>query len=147
MSIDFRDTYIDQPHTYMLLSRFPQVILVTLTKVFYGLQVKIWFQNRRMKLKKELRAVKEINEQVRREREETEKMKDKDKSKDSASNSSSSSSNGSNNNNTSNSNSLSLSSNGGPDTPTDPTPIHGGGGDIAGGGGGGGLSVDGKIVT
>lgn len=28
-------------------------------------QIKIWFQNRRMKLKKELRAVKEINEQVR----------------------------------------------------------------------------------
>lgn len=39
------------------------------------LQVKIWFQNRRMKLKKELRAVKEINEQVRREREEQEKLK------------------------------------------------------------------------
>ncbi|XP_037801524.1 homeobox protein abdominal-A homolog [Penaeus monodon] len=38
-------------------------------------QVKIWFQNRRMKLKKELRAVKEINEQVRREREEQEKLK------------------------------------------------------------------------
>jgi hypothetical protein len=29
-------------------------------------QIKIWFQNRRMKLKKELRAVKEINEQVRK---------------------------------------------------------------------------------
>lgn len=28
-------------------------------------QIKIWFQNRRMKLKKELRAVKEINEQAR----------------------------------------------------------------------------------
>ncbi|CAL4063778.1 unnamed protein product, partial [Meganyctiphanes norvegica] len=40
-------------------------------------QVKIWFQNRRMKLKKELRAVKEINEQVRRERDEQEKMKQK----------------------------------------------------------------------
>ncbi|CAH1730155.1 unnamed protein product [Chironomus riparius] len=38
-------------------------------------QIKIWFQNRRMKLKKELRAVKEINEQARREREEQEKMK------------------------------------------------------------------------
>ncbi|XP_046639216.1 homeobox protein abdominal-A homolog isoform X2 [Daphnia pulicaria] len=35
-------------------------------------QIKIWFQNRRMKLKKELRAVKEINEQARREREEQE---------------------------------------------------------------------------
>lgn len=49
------------------------------------LQVKIWFQNRRMKLKKELRAVKEINEQVRRERDEQEKMKqqhEKEKSKD-----------------------------------------------------------------
>ncbi|XP_050540498.1 homeobox protein abdominal-A homolog [Daktulosphaira vitifoliae] len=32
-------------------------------------QIKIWFQNRRMKLKKELRAVKEINEQARRDRE------------------------------------------------------------------------------
>ena len=29
-------------------------------------QIKIWFQNRRMKLKKELRAVKEINEQERK---------------------------------------------------------------------------------
>ncbi|XP_055387983.1 homeobox protein abdominal-A [Condylostylus longicornis] len=38
-------------------------------------QIKIWFQNRRMKLKKELRAVKEINEQARRDREEQEKMK------------------------------------------------------------------------
>ncbi|CAL7952309.1 unnamed protein product [Xylocopa violacea] len=38
-------------------------------------QIKIWFQNRRMKLKKELRAVKEINEQARREREEQEMMK------------------------------------------------------------------------
>ncbi|XP_058811564.1 homeobox protein abdominal-A homolog isoform X1 [Topomyia yanbarensis] len=38
-------------------------------------QIKIWFQNRRMKLKKELRAVKEINEQARREREEQDKMK------------------------------------------------------------------------
>ena len=36
-------------------------------------QIKIWFQNRRMKLKKELRAVKEINEQARREREEQER--------------------------------------------------------------------------
>lgn len=33
-------------------------------------QIKIWFQNRRMKLKKELRAVKEINEQARREEKE-----------------------------------------------------------------------------
>nr|QCG86234.1 abdominal-A [Panorpa liui] len=38
-------------------------------------QIKIWFQNRRMKLKKELRAVKEINEQARREREEQDRMK------------------------------------------------------------------------
>ncbi|XP_016840893.2 homeobox protein abdominal-A homolog isoform X2 [Nasonia vitripennis] len=38
-------------------------------------QIKIWFQNRRMKLKKELRAVKEINEQARREREEQDLMK------------------------------------------------------------------------
>ncbi|XP_065336193.1 homeobox protein abdominal-A homolog isoform X3 [Cloeon dipterum] len=38
-------------------------------------QIKIWFQNRRMKLKKELRAVKEINEQARREREEQERIK------------------------------------------------------------------------
>ncbi|XP_073982896.1 homeobox protein abdominal-A homolog isoform X2 [Rhodnius prolixus] len=37
-------------------------------------QIKIWFQNRRMKLKKELRAVKEINEQARREREEQDRM-------------------------------------------------------------------------
>ena len=54
------------------------------------MQVKIWFQNRRMKLKKELRAVKEINEQVRREREEQEKMKhqqqDKDKNKETGGN-------------------------------------------------------------
>ena len=33
-------------------------------------QIKIWFQNRRMKLKKELRAVKEINEQERKKRDE-----------------------------------------------------------------------------
>ncbi|CAG7829159.1 unnamed protein product [Allacma fusca] len=45
-------------------------------------QIKIWFQNRRMKLKKELRAVKEINEQARREREEQEKQKDRDGGKD-----------------------------------------------------------------
>lgn len=98
-----------------------------------------------MKLKKELRAVKEINEQVRRERDELEKSKEKDKSKDSSSSSSTSSngSNGSNNNSSSNNNSLPLSSNGGPDTPSNPTPLHGGGADITGGG----LSVDGKIVT
>ncbi|XP_055302616.1 homeobox protein abdominal-A homolog isoform X3 [Sitodiplosis mosellana] len=41
-------------------------------------QIKIWFQNRRMKLKKELRAVKEINEQARRDREEQEKMKNQE---------------------------------------------------------------------
>ncbi|XP_068200772.1 homeobox protein abdominal-A homolog [Palaemon carinicauda] len=64
-------------------------------------QVKIWFQNRRMKLKKELRAVKEINEQVRREREEQEKMKQQQDDKKSnkeqppASNTSASVSNGS----------------------------------------------------
>lgn len=40
-------------------------------------QIKIWFQNRRMKLKKELRAVKEINEQARREREEHHDQKHK----------------------------------------------------------------------
>ena len=34
-------------------------------------QIKIWFQNRRMKLKKELRAVKEINEQERKKRHDT----------------------------------------------------------------------------
>nr|ABD16213.1 abdominal-A [Strigamia maritima] len=37
-------------------------------------QIKIWFQNRRMKLKKEMRAVKEINEQARREAAEKEKQ-------------------------------------------------------------------------
>ena len=36
-------------------------------------QIKIWFQNRRMKLKKELRAVKEINEQERKKRDDGEK--------------------------------------------------------------------------
>ncbi|XP_031619411.1 homeobox protein abdominal-A homolog isoform X2 [Contarinia nasturtii] len=41
-------------------------------------QIKIWFQNRRMKLKKELRAVKEINEQARRDREEQEKIKNQE---------------------------------------------------------------------
>ncbi|GFW77261.1 homeobox protein abdominal-A homolog [Trichonephila clavipes] len=40
-------------------------------------QIKIWFQNRRMKLKKELRAVKEINEQARLEA----KLKDQDDGK------------------------------------------------------------------
>jgi len=103
-------------------------------------QVKIWFQNRRMKLKKELRAVKEINEQVRREREEHDKMKDKDKKEHSSSSSSSSTSSNGSANNSSNNNNLSLSSNGGPDTPTNPS-LHGG--EI----GGGGLSVEGKIVT
>ncbi|XP_050433072.1 homeobox protein abdominal-A homolog [Adelges cooleyi] len=43
-------------------------------------QIKIWFQNRRMKLKKELRAVKEINEQARRERE-IEQAKKQDQTK------------------------------------------------------------------
>ncbi|XP_076037791.1 uncharacterized protein LOC143023147 isoform X2 [Oratosquilla oratoria] len=68
-------------------------------------QVKIWFQNRRMKLKKELRAVKEINEQVRREREEQEKMKqhgDKDKSKESSSATATSSTSSSSSSSTSN---------------------------------------------
>lgn len=53
-------------------------------------QIKIWFQNRRMKLKKELRAVKEINEQARREREEQESIRssnDSDKTKNHSSNS------------------------------------------------------------
>jgi Antp family protein len=44
-------------------------------------QIKIWFQNRRMKLKKELRAVKEINEQARREREEQDRMKQEKQAK------------------------------------------------------------------
>nr|CAH7720000.1 unnamed protein product [Callosobruchus chinensis] len=44
-------------------------------------QIKIWFQNRRMKLKKELRAVKEINEQARREREEQERHKQQQQEK------------------------------------------------------------------
>ncbi|EEB15016.1 conserved hypothetical protein [Pediculus humanus corporis] len=44
-------------------------------------QIKIWFQNRRMKLKKELRAVKEINEQARREREEQERLKQQQQDK------------------------------------------------------------------
>lgn len=42
-------------------------------------QIKIWFQNRRMKLKKELRAVKEINEQARRDREMEQAKQDKNK--------------------------------------------------------------------
>jgi len=41
-------------------------------------QIKIWFQNRRMKLKKELRAVKEINEQERKKRDD-DKIPDKPK--------------------------------------------------------------------
>jgi len=44
-------------------------------------QIKIWFQNRRMKLKKELRAVKEINEQARREREEQDRLKQQQQEK------------------------------------------------------------------
>ncbi|XP_075231077.1 homeobox protein abdominal-A homolog [Lycorma delicatula] len=44
-------------------------------------QIKIWFQNRRMKLKKELRAVKEINEQARREREEQDRLKQEKQAK------------------------------------------------------------------
>lgn len=47
-------------------------------------QIKIWFQNRRMKLKKELRAVKEINEQARREREEQERQKQQQQEKQQA---------------------------------------------------------------
>ena len=38
-------------------------------------QIKIWFQNRRMKLKKELRAVKEINEQERKKRDDGKEWK------------------------------------------------------------------------
>ncbi|XP_064471861.1 homeobox protein abdominal-A homolog isoform X2 [Ornithodoros turicata] len=41
-------------------------------------QIKIWFQNRRMKLKKELRAVKEINEQARLHAKRSEKCSDED---------------------------------------------------------------------
>ncbi|XP_054713341.1 homeobox protein abdominal-A homolog [Uloborus diversus] len=44
-------------------------------------QIKIWFQNRRMKLKKEMRAVKEINEQARMESSAS-KVKEEDKEKD-----------------------------------------------------------------
>ncbi|GFY38336.1 homeobox protein abdominal-A homolog [Trichonephila inaurata madagascariensis] len=51
-------------------------------------QIKIWFQNRRMKLKKELRAVKEINEQARLEA----KLKDQDDGKRKSSSNSSGSS-------------------------------------------------------
>ncbi|XP_023345877.1 homeobox protein abdominal-A homolog [Eurytemora carolleeae] len=40
-------------------------------------QIKIWFQNRRMKLKKELRAVKEINEQERTKKREDRGPEDK----------------------------------------------------------------------
>lgn len=53
-------------------------------------QIKIWFQNRRMKLKKELRAVKEINEQARREAAEKERIRqEQDKPPQSVSKSSS----------------------------------------------------------
>lgn len=45
-------------------------------------QIKIWFQNRRMKLKKEMRAVKEINEQARMESKVKEEDKDKDNNKE-----------------------------------------------------------------
>uniref|UniRef100_A0ABD2VVU0 Homeobox domain-containing protein n=1 Tax=Trichogramma kaykai TaxID=54128 RepID=A0ABD2VVU0_9HYME len=47
-------------------------------------QIKIWFQNRRMKLKKEMRAVKEINEQARRDREEQEQQLKKQQSEKAA---------------------------------------------------------------
>ena len=91
-----------------------------------------------MKLKKELRAVKEINEQVRRERDEQEKQKEKDKSKDNST-SSSTNSNGSVTHNSNNNNPL--LSNGDHDTPPHPGVLHGG--DM----GGGGLTVDGKMLT
>lgn len=42
-------------------------------------QIKIWFQNRRMKLKKEIRAVKEINEQARIDNRGVKESKNQDK--------------------------------------------------------------------
>lgn len=43
-------------------------------------QIKIWFQNRRMKLKKEIQAIKELNEQERQAQ--ANKMQNADNSND-----------------------------------------------------------------
>ena len=47
------------------------MIIMSIQMIKYTqIMIKIWLQNRRMKLKKELRAVKEINEQERKKRDE-----------------------------------------------------------------------------